>query len=110
MYQLECLPRRTEELISQSAAVRRSPRISNRLSQVTDSHQLHRYQVSSRASLGGGRSRRSVSRSVTPNVILNESGQSVPITEADEATGVPPHLYGKMLFPYLVVIVIIYFQ
>lgn len=88
-------PRRTEELASQST-VRRSPRISNRLSQVTDSHQLHRYQVSSRASLGGGgRGRRSISRSVTPsNIILNESGQSVPISEADEATGVPPHLYG----------------
>ena len=104
--------RRTEELVSQQA-VRRSPRISMRLSQLGDdsSHQLH---ITSRPSLSGYTPRRRT-KSRSPAAVLNESGQTVPITfednEEEEETettlshdcdshdchgGIPSSFYGKL--------------
>lgn len=97
--------KRLDELVSQPL-VRRSPRLSNRLSHLAEQDSGHPlYEVSSRATLSGynrGRSRgsRSNSRSTSPNTILNESGQTVPVAFHDNRPGpsrrdgVPHHLYG----------------
>lgn len=77
---------RTEQIVRDSATLRRSPRISSRYSQEPEPHQLH-FTVSSRRTI----------RERTP--ILDESsGQSVPSLfderDADVADN-PRHLYGK---------------
>ncbi len=93
--------------------IRRSPRLSNRLSRnqtsTEASHPL-RYTVSSRASLNSYTERVYSSRCSTPDTILNESGQSVPPSFEDgdfdnppadsslgstEGGGILKNLYGK---------------
>lgn len=92
--------------------VRRSPRLSSRPPtgpSNQNSHQLH-YVVSSRPTLNSYRPRQhSTSRSISPSTILDESGQSVPVTfeNTEEVTvsrttvgsspreDMPRHLYGK---------------
>lgn len=108
---------RREELASQQE-VRRSPRLSRRLTQLGDSnsHQLH---ITSRQSLSGYTSRRRP-RSGSPSTVLNESGQDVPISfednEVDTETtlshdccesndgihdGIPSSFYGENAHPFL---------